>query len=82
MPIDRFFRAVSRLTGNWRYLSVFYDSISLYVSENRDLFRILATGAARMLTASVNFSGVSTLRRTWSAILERGIEPPYVRRET
>lgn len=39
MPIDRFFRAVSRLTGNWRYLSVFYDSISLYVSENRDLFR-------------------------------------------
>lgn len=39
MPIRRFFQGVFRLTGNRRFMSVYWDSICQHVPENRGLFR-------------------------------------------
>jgi hypothetical protein len=39
MPIRRFFQGVFKLTGDRRFVSVYWDCILPHVPENRDLFR-------------------------------------------
>lgn len=39
MPIERFFQGVSKLTGDWHYLTVCRDRIMPRLAENRTLFR-------------------------------------------